>query len=539
MSRDILLLEPGYRNKYPPLGLMKIAAYHRERGDQVRFHKHGFGKIEKRDWDRVYVTTLFSFEWKRTAKAIDWSIDQVDGDGSKVFVGGIAASLMHERYLEVPEWTGVRFIKGLLDRSPAESLRLTDHDGPEAAEVARKAIEDYPPYYGWLLEEERKESYPYHYPVEDAYFGYASRGCVRKCKFCGVPTLEGDQKVLSNMRGWVEAIKRSSGAKRDLILMDNNVTAAPNYKEIMAEVRDLGFRRGAMQENPKTGKLRQRRVDFNQGVDARILVKSPMYMREMGSIAIRPLRIAFDHIGMRKVYRKAVEMAADEGIEEISNYMLYNFRDSPEDLYERMRVNREVNEERRIKVWSFPMRYQPVTHIDRSHVGPRWTWYELRAFQIMLQVTHGAVSGTAGYFEIAYGANADEFKELLVRPLAFIWHRKHYTEGEGRATREEFERQWTRMSTNDKNELMEIIGSGGGSAGLRKACKQALESKGTSWRVREVLPCYAMETRGERNSEIDREIAEKLREGIAIEDAGIDPEEESSLRETRGALCLC
>ena len=119
MGREILLLEPGYRNKYPPLGLMKIAAYHRERGDQVYFHKHGFGQLEKRSWDRVYVTTLFSFEWRRTAKAIDWSIRQVKGDKRRVFVGGIAASLMHERYLEVPEWTGVRVHQGTSRRVPS------------------------------------------------------------------------------------------------------------------------------------------------------------------------------------------------------------------------------------------------------------------------------------------------------------------------------------------------------------------------------------------------------------------------------------
>lgn len=522
MGRDILLVEPGYRNKYPPLGLMKIAAYHRARGDEVHFHKHGFGRFEERRWWRVYVTTLFSFEWRRTEKAIDWSIRQVEGDKTKVFVGGIAASLMHDRYLEVGKWTGIRFIKGLLDHSPAMSLRLTSEDGPEVAENGHRSIESYPPYYGWLTDERRDETYPYRYPVEDAYIGYASRGCVRKCKFCGVPTLEGEQKILRNMKNWIDDIRRTSGVKRDLILMDNNVTAAPNYKEIMAEIRDLGFNSGAMQENPRTGKLRQRRVDFNQGVDARILVKSPMYLKEMATIAIKPLRIAFDHIGMKKVYARAVEMAADVGIGEISNYMLYNFRDGPDDLYARMRVNMELNQRCGVRVWSFPMRYQPVTYIDRSYVGPRWTWYELRAFQIMLQVTHGAVSGAAGYFEVAYGANAKEFRELLLRPLAFIWHRKYYTEGEGQATLEEFERQWERMSSNDKIELLEIIGQAGGTPGLRKACVDAVESKGTSWRVREVLPCYAMDIRNERDIEHDREIAEKLKEGIAIEDAGLE-----------------
>jgi hypothetical protein len=37
MSRKILLIEPNYKNKYPPMGLMKLATYYRRRGDDVRF----------------------------------------------------------------------------------------------------------------------------------------------------------------------------------------------------------------------------------------------------------------------------------------------------------------------------------------------------------------------------------------------------------------------------------------------------------------------------------------------------------------------
>jgi len=37
--RNILLLEPNYKNKYPPIGLMKIATYHRILEDKVTFFK--------------------------------------------------------------------------------------------------------------------------------------------------------------------------------------------------------------------------------------------------------------------------------------------------------------------------------------------------------------------------------------------------------------------------------------------------------------------------------------------------------------------
>lgn len=61
-DKNILLIEPSYKNKYPPLGLMKIAQYHGShgKGDRVRFIKGEDRSVLSEAWDRIYVTTLFS-----------------------------------------------------------------------------------------------------------------------------------------------------------------------------------------------------------------------------------------------------------------------------------------------------------------------------------------------------------------------------------------------------------------------------------------------------------------------------------------------
>ncbi len=528
--RDVLLIEPGYPNKYPPLGLMKLAAYHGPYGrdDRVTFIKGEDKEVLNRAWDRVYVTTLFTFEWKRTAAAIDFAIRAAGNQPERVFAGGIAVSLMHEAFLNEPRWAGVRFIKGLLDGPPAAALALSADDYEFGAhDLTGTPIEELVPNYGIL------DHIAYSYPVNDAYFGYASRGCVRSCSFCGVPKLEGAQREMPPLTNLVEGVVGRHGEKKDLVLMDNNITASARYKEVIAEIRDMGFTPGARLTRDGSRPVK-RRVDFNQGVDARILAKSEMFLREMSTICISPLRIAFDHIGVRKVYEKSIRMAADNQITSLSNYMLYNFMDAPTDLYQRMRLNIDLNEELGIRIWSFPMRYQPVTLKDRSHVGEKWNRYYLRSFQIMLQATKGVVSGSPSFFVRAYGEDPEGFERLLRLPHAFIFHREHFEVGEGQAQREEYESLRRKLSESQENELVHLLANSSNGNGIGpRHFRELASDRAIDHQIRQLMIFHGLNT-GENVEAYSRQLMTKmignedyLEEDEVVEDAGLFDHDEA------------
>lgn len=451
-GKKILLVEPGYKNKYPPLGLMKIAQYHGPNGkkDIVRFIKGCDTSVLDTCWDRIYVTTLFSFEWKRIAETIDFAIEASGRNPSNVFVGGIAASLMNEAFQMESRWRGVRFIKGLLNKAPAVSLELDSfQEELYSDDTNGVAIEDYIPDYAIL------DQIEYKYPVHDGYFAYASRGCVRKCSFCGVPKLEGDLYDTPSLSHIVNGIEELYGPKKDLILMDNNIVASPRFKEVIAEIRDLGFTPGA---KLKRGRIAvQRRVDFNQGVDARILCKDKMFLKELSTICIKPLRIAFDHIGVRKQYETAIRYSHEFGLHDLSNYMLYNFHDTPTDLYQRMVLNIELNVQLGIRIFSFPMRYQPTDMKERTFVGEKWNRYYLRSMQLILQATHGIVSGAPEFFRRAFGSTALDFENLLIRPHKYIFNRNWFEQFGGREEFAEYLTATHALSGNDKNDLLAIL----------------------------------------------------------------------------------
>lgn len=69
---------------------------------------------------------------------------------------------------------------------------------------------------------------------------------------------------------------------------------------------------------------KRRYMDFNQGLDVAILMK-----RLLSQLPIMPMRIAFDRLTLRNPYERAIRLAVKYGIRHLSNYILFNYDDTP------------------------------------------------------------------------------------------------------------------------------------------------------------------------------------------------------------------
>ncbi|MDH4214796.1 MAG: cobalamin-binding domain-containing protein [Candidatus Thorarchaeota archaeon] len=375
--KRVLLVEPEYKLKYPPLGLMKISTYHKMRGDEVVFHKGTNASIRDQNWDTIYITTLFTFMWKSTIETIRF-YQRNTTNTKDIRVGGILASLLQA---DVEAETGIRPHFGLWEK-------------------VDKLTPDYDLANGM-----------YEYYRNNASFAYMTRGCPNRCSFCAVSKLEPEYVDFIPLR------RQLSSNKKDLILLDNNVLASKDFSQIINEIKECGFARGAMYGNA------HRVVDFNQGLDARLLTEEKMEL--LSQLPIDPLRIAFDDIKLKKLYTEKVRLAHRYGLKYLSNYVLFNYRDTPEDLYERLRINIELNAELGLSIFSFPMRYIPLDAKDRTYISTKWNSTQLRGVQCILHATRGVVGPRKPFFERAFGKTADEFKYIIEQPEETIFHREN------------------------------------------------------------------------------------------------------------------
>ena len=262
----------------------------------------------------------------------------------------------------------------------------------------------------------------YDYSVQDSYIGYATRGCPNRCGFCAVSHIEPKFSHYQPLKRQIQSIESLYGAKQHLLLMDNNILASTQLEQIINDIIDLGFEKDAKFRN----KLRF--VDFNQGVDLRRL--TPRKMNLLAKIALRPLRLAFDHIELKDDYVKCIKLARDRGILHLSNYVLYNYTDTPQDFYLRLRINVELNQQIGTQIYSFPMKFIPLDAKDRTYIGKHWNRRLIRGVQCILLATKGKVGTHLDFFEAAFGRTPEEFIEIAMMPEEYIINRrKHENNG--------------------------------------------------------------------------------------------------------------
>jgi len=317
MCGYVLLVEPKYYTRFPPLGLLKIASYHRARGDEVRLVRGA--RAVGHEPDRVYVTSLYTWTWRAAWEAVRYY--KARFPGAEVWLGGIYASL------------------------------LPDHAAGSGADVVWRGIfpeaEDLTPAYDLV-------------PGWRATVLFASRGCIRRCPFCAVPRIEGPLgRVKYSVRDLVYP------GHRKVVFFDNNILASPGWRGIFEELVELGLK-----------------VDFNQGLDARLLGDEAAEL--LSRMRVDPVvRLAYDDRGMGRAVGRAVRALEDHGVRgrRIMVYILYNFRDGPEDFLERVRDVLEWG------AVAYPMRYEPLDALEKNgYVSPGWTREELEAVQAARRV---------------------------------------------------------------------------------------------------------------------------------------------------------
>ena len=535
----VLLVEPNYKNKYPPMGLMKISTYHKMLGDEVRFVKGVDPNVDAAVWDRIYITTLFTFDFSISVETILHYMRLVD-DVSSLYVGGIMASLMPENIVEATGIERSHILTGLF----TDTSVVGDNNDIN--------VDQLPLDYDIL------EDVNYKYPAGDNYFAYTTRGCPNHCSFCAVPILEPNFHVTNNIVEQIRVIDQKYGPKQHLLLLDNNVLNTPNLESLVDDLCAAGFGRGAKYVDPGTYNIvmmryhngdraefldkkmiayldkfkkrikspekldtflqivigaeeaadyagymlehedelspivekyrsktpKARYLDFNQGVDGRKI--NDDNMTQLARLAIKPLRIAFDDIKLKDTYCAAVRTAHRHGIKEISNYILFNYKDKPEDLYERLKINIELNRELGIQIFSFPMKYSPINRTDRSYIGVNWTKKSIRAISAILQVTKGVVAAGSDFFYKAFGNTLEEYFELLAMPRELIMFRHHFEEN---GTTAAWKKQYQAMSDEQKKELMEFTSHT--VAELKQTpCPEQLQ---------EILPYYLIKYNGKKD----------------------------------------
>ena len=164
----------------PNLALMKLAHWHRSKGDEVIFTRQIERDLFEPQYDVVYGSAIFKFSQLR--------LMQFQKQWPGAIVGGTGTPYSHT----------------------VEELIGAEHEHYDYAD----------------------------YPDVDYSIGFTQRGCRLRCKFCEVPKKEGKARSANT----IADIWRGNQWPKKLHLLDNDFFGNPEWRERIAEIHDGKFR---------------------------------------------------------------------------------------------------------------------------------------------------------------------------------------------------------------------------------------------------------------------------------------------------------
>ena len=331
----VLLVQPEFplsvksknHKDFLPVGLLKMYSYHKAKGNKVKF-VIGNRNIGGFTPNEINITSLFTYWSNYVWDAVHFYKNKYPR--SKIRVGGIYASLMPEH------------------------CKKSGCD--EVFKGIEKNVEKFSPAYDIL--------------DVDYQIIHTTRGCVRKCKFCGTWKVEPKFECKKSIRKEI--------CKNKIVFYDNNILANPYIEDILKELSEAKCKGKAVYS------------ECQCGIDGRILLENPHLAKMLKEARMINPRIAWDHgHNQWKDIKKQLNILFKAGYRPKNTYvfMIYNW-DVP---YKEM-------EKKRIKCWKWGIqisdcRYRPLDQTFDNYnprkdqtkndyfIHPLWTDKEVKLFR--------------------------------------------------------------------------------------------------------------------------------------------------------------
>ncbi len=342
----VLLVEPNFpippksknHRDFLPIGLLKLASYHRHNGDKIKLVR-GNQIIDGFYPDQVKITSLFTYWANYVWDSVRFYKENYPK--AKVIVGGIYASLMPEH----------------CKKSGCDKVHIGVDNQAEKFQPAYDLVD------------------------VDYQIIHTSRGCVRRCKFCGTWKIEPKFE-------YKKSIEKEICSNR-IVFYDNNLLANPHIQEILGELKDTKY---------------NDRVVYSEsqcGIDGRLL--TPELAKLLKKARFQNPRIAWDHdYKQRNIIKRQIDMLVSAGYpaKDIYVFMIYNFQ---QNYYEMLKKLKKCMQ------WGVQIadcRYRPLNQTFDNYnprkkqtnedyfIYPKWSDRQIKLFrkkvrQQNIMVRHG------------------------------------------------------------------------------------------------------------------------------------------------------